>query len=63
MMYRARLSNDGTIVMDKMDNMYYNNCLRCGRKLKSDESRQRGYGDICYEKSKIAENCQKMQLF
>lgn len=60
MMYRARLSNDGTIVMD---NMYYNNCLRCGRKLRSEESRQRGYGDICYERSKIAGNCQKMQLF
>lgn len=25
-------------------------CLRCGRKLKSEESRELGYGTICYKK-------------
>ena len=26
-------------------------CLRCGRKLKSVENRQRGMGKVCWEKS------------
>lgn len=25
-------------------------CLRCGRKLKNPEARERGYGNICYKK-------------
>ena len=25
-------------------------CLRCGRKLKSKESKKRGYGSYCYKK-------------
>ena len=25
-------------------------CLRCGRKLKSEEARMLGYGKICYKK-------------
>ena len=28
----------------------YNRCLRCGRKLKTDEARQVGYGTICMKK-------------
>lgn len=28
----------------------YKFCLRCGRKLKKIEYRQRGYGKICWEK-------------
>ena len=28
----------------------YKNCLRCGRKLKNDEARERGYGKVCWEK-------------
>ena len=31
----------------------YKYCLRCGRKLKNQEARQRGYGSICYEKQKL----------
>lgn len=27
-------------------------CLLCGRKLKKQETRIRGYGDICFEKMK-----------
>lgn len=60
MIYKAKLSDNGKIVME---NMYYNHCLRCGRKLQSEESRQRGYGDICYEKSQNTENTQKIRLF
>ena len=25
-------------------------CLRCGRKLKTEDAKLRGYGPICYEK-------------
>lgn len=25
-------------------------CRRCGRKLKSEESKQRGFGDVCFQK-------------
>ena len=32
--------------------IYYVRCLRCGRKLKSVECQQRGYGNVCYEKIK-----------
>jgi len=32
-----------------MDN-YSIVCKRCGRKLKSEESRSRGYGSYCYRK-------------
>ena len=32
--------------------MLYKYCLRCGKRLKSDEARQRGYGITCYEKSR-----------
>lgn len=28
----------------------YRNCLRCGRKLKSEESKKLGFGKICWEK-------------
>ena len=30
----------------------HENCLRCGRKLRSDESKILGYGPTCWEKSK-----------
>lgn len=30
----------------------YDKCLRCGRKLKSEEARKIGYGKICLEKSR-----------
>ena len=30
----------------------YDRCLRCNRKLKTDEARHIGYGKICLEKSK-----------
>lgn len=38
----------------------YEYCLRCGRKLKSDRTRQQGYGNICYKKMKAR---QKNRLF
>ena len=28
----------------------YSKCLRCGRMLKSEEARERGFGKICWEK-------------
>ena len=30
----------------------YNKCIRCGKPLKTDENRVRGYGPICYRKVK-----------
>lgn len=31
----------------------YDKCLRCNRKLKSEINRQRGYGEICWQKLNI----------
>ena len=28
----------------------YTKCVRCGRRLKSDEAKERGYGKICWQK-------------
>ena len=25
-------------------------CIRCGRRLKSPETKERGYGDVCWKK-------------
>lgn len=36
---------------NKMEQLY-NRCLRCNRKLKTEEARKIGYGKICLEKSK-----------
>lgn len=30
----------------------YKYCLRCGRKLKSTQARELGYGQVCYKKIK-----------
>lgn len=29
---------------------YHSRCLRCGRKLKTEEAKMRGYGKICEKK-------------
>ena len=39
----------------------YEYCLRCGRKLKSQESRIVGYGAVCLKKSR--ENAHNKRLF
>ena len=31
--------------------MIHKNCLRCGRKLKSKEQQELGYGKTCYKKN------------
>ena len=33
--------------------MIYKYCKRCGKRLKSDENRQRGFGEKCFEKAKM----------
>ena len=43
-----------------MNNKEYDKCLRCGRKLKTSETRKRGYGDTCWKKIKTF---QKRRLF
>lgn len=43
-----------------MEKKIYKVCLRCGRKLKTLKSKERGYGDVCYEKSKVS---RKNKLF
>lgn len=44
----------------KLEPKEYEYCLRCHRKLKSDKTRQQGYGDICFKKMKAN---QKNRLF
>ena len=34
--------------------MIYKYCRRCGKRLKGEENRIRGYGKICYEKAKAS---------
>ena len=42
----------------------YDRCLRCGRKLKTFENRARGFGKVCWEKSKKnAKNSKKLFTF
>jgi len=36
-------------------------CRRCGRKLKTEEARERGYGKVCWEKSRTS--IEKRPLF
>lgn len=37
----------------KMKSKEYEYCLRCGRKLKSPETRAKGYGLVCEKKMKV----------
>ena len=39
----------------------YDRCLRCGRKLKNEQARLRGFGDVCYKKHLVENN--KVKLF
>ena len=32
------------------DSELHKTCLRCGRKLKTEDAKIRGYGPVCYEK-------------
>ena len=34
----------------------YEKCLRCGRKLKSESSKELGFGKICWEKYNSEDN-------
>ena len=36
--------------LKKPNDKVYTYCLRCHRKLKNQEARLRGYGDVCYRK-------------
>lgn len=36
-------------------------CRRCGRRLKTDEAKERGYGKICWKKSRTS--AEKKPLF
>ena len=33
-----------------MENREYQYCIRCGRKLKSKEAKERGMGRVCFER-------------
>ena len=35
-------------------------CRRCGRKLKSESSKERGMGEVCYNKWLIEDNHKKL---
>lgn len=39
-----------TVNKSKTRKPKYIRCIRCGRLLKDDESKERGYGPICWEK-------------
>lgn len=51
--------------MGKEQDKLYQYCLRCGRKLKTDETRRMGYGKTCakkalrYEQLKLFEKISK----
>ena len=36
----------------KNDNPVFCRCLRCNRKLKTEEAKKRGYGDYCWKEHK-----------
>ena len=38
----------------------YEKCIRCGRKLKSAESKELGFGKVCYEKWNSELNMKKL---
>ena len=38
----------------------YEKCIRCGRKLKSDESKELGFGKVCFEKWNSELNMKKL---
>ena len=38
-------------------------CLRCNRKLKTEEARKRGYGEHCWKEHKIDIQNNKSHLF
>ena len=42
------------------DRKIYTICKRCGRRLKSDENKERGMGKVCWEKS---QHTSKYRLF
>ena len=58
MQYNRNSSKAGEIIL--MIDKLYDKCLRCSRKLKTEETRKRGYGDICWKK--VNEN-KKVRLF
>lgn len=35
----------------------YKYCLRCGRRLRSEDARVRGMGKTCYEKARVRSVC------
>ena len=43
-----------------MDNVLHERCLRCGRKLTSEASKQLGYGKTCWEKFNGEDNWQEL---
>ena len=36
----------------KNDNPEFGRCLKCNRRLKTEEAKKRGYGDCCWRKYK-----------
>ena len=40
--------------------MKYENCLRCGRRLKSEESKELGFGKTCWKKYNAEDNFKEL---
>ena len=40
----------GALWVRDTTNKDYSKCIRCGRRLKNDEARERGYGKTCWKK-------------
>lgn len=47
----------------KKDNPKYCRCLRCNRKLKSEEAKKRGYGEHCWKAHKLDVKDKQSHLF
>ena len=48
--------------MDKIteNKKLHNICIRCGRKLKNEENRERGMGKVCWEKYQKENRCKRL---
>lgn len=40
--------------------MLYERCIRCGRKLKTDESKELGFGKVCWKKQQVETASKKL---
>ena len=55
---RSKETMDDTVNQNSLNQTHF--CRRCGRKLRSDVSKERGMGEVCYNKWLIEDNHKKL---